>query len=74
VSVVVHETGTDPSTVKVAEAARILDCSTSALYELARTTGELVPGIPFVRIGTTLRLPRARLIAYAAGEWKPGES
>lgn len=56
------------STVKIREAAEILGVSQSNLYTLARTTGQIAPGVPILRIGTSLRIPRERLMAYAAGE------
>lgn len=59
-------------TMPLAEAAEVLGCGKSTLYEMARTTGELCPGIPFIRIGQTgLRLPRERVEAYARGDWQP---
>jgi excisionase family DNA binding protein len=60
-----------PDTMTVDEAAAVLGCAASTLRKLARTQGQIVPGLPFVTIGTAWRLPRARLLAYAAGDWTP---
>ena len=62
-----------PDTMTVIEAAQALGVSKWTLYDLAKRSGELAPGIPFQRIGSCVRLPRERTLAYARGEWPPAE-
>jgi excisionase family DNA binding protein len=62
---------TQSQTLSVGEAAKILGVGETKLYELAKTTGEVVPALPILRIGTRTRIPRQRLIAYARGGWLP---
>lgn len=56
-------------TMSIAEAAQALGVSKYLLYERARTTGEVVPGLPIIRIGSSLRVPREKLVMLARGDW-----
>jgi excisionase family DNA binding protein len=58
-------------TVSVKEAAHILGVTEGFLYQRAKTHGHVVPGLPFLMIGTVRRIPRDRLLAYASGAWVP---
>ncbi|MGH9026385.1 MAG: helix-turn-helix domain-containing protein [Acidimicrobiia bacterium] len=57
-----------PAFVRIEDAARILSISRSSAYELANiwlaTEGET--GLPVVRLGRSLRVPRAALERLAA--------
>jgi len=64
---------TGSQTVSVAEASQILGVSKGLLYERAKQDKQLAPGLPFLKIGSSLRLPRERLLAFARGDWT-GES
>jgi len=58
-------------TVSILEAAAILGVSEAHLHELAREHDYIVPGLPVLKIGAKRRVPRAKLLAYAAGDWTP---
>lgn len=58
-------------TLSVKEAAAVLGVAESFLHQRAREHGHVVPGLPIIQIGATRRVPRARLMALAAGEWTP---
>lgn len=55
-----------PRVLTISEAAQVLRISRGSCYEAARTGG-----IPVVRIGRTLRVPRAALLALL-GEREDG--
>jgi len=59
----------EPAFLKVEEAARILRISRSAAYELANaylaTDGQT--GIPVIRLGRSMRVPKAAIEALARG-------
>ena len=59
---------TESQTLSVTDAAAILDVSRSLIYDVIKQTGSVAPGVPALRIGTVVRIPRRRLLAYAAGE------
>jgi hypothetical protein len=54
-------------TVSVEEAARELGISRALAYDLARTTGRL-GGVPVVRLGRRIVVPRAALDRVLAGD------
>lgn len=56
-----------PDTITVDEAARRLGISRSAAYEAIRRDGSLA-GVPTIRVGSRIVLPRARFEALVAGE------
>jgi Helix-turn-helix domain len=57
-------------TISVAQAARELGIGRSLAYELARTTGCL-GGVPVVRLGRRIVVPRSALDRVLAGEITP---
>lgn len=57
----------EPLTMTMSEAAQVLGVSRNALYDVARS-GQIAPGVPVLRIGRRLVVPRDRLIAFATGE------
>jgi excisionase family DNA binding protein len=66
--VTTYNLDTEPQTLSVTDAAAILGVSRSLIYEVIKQTGCVTPGVPAMRIGTVVRIPRLRLLAYAAGE------
>lgn len=68
--VVTHDT-VDKPTMSVKEAAGHMGVSKSTVYEIAHTSGQIAPGIPILKIRGTYRIPRARLLAFVAGDWNP---
>lgn len=53
-----------PTTVSVAEAAKLLGIGRTLGYELARWRGELAPGIPVIKVGNRrYRVPTKALAA-----------
>jgi excisionase family DNA binding protein len=58
---------TDRLTMSIEEAARALGVSRGLAYELARTGG-----LPVLRLGRRIVVPRAQLEAMVAGQdWRP---
>jgi excisionase family DNA binding protein len=55
--------------MSIEEAAEALGISRGLAYELARTNG-----LPVLRLGRRLVVPRAQLEAMVAGEWIPGDA
>ncbi len=71
VATVRHDTTTS-QTMGVKEAAQVLGVSQSHLYELVRTHRDIAPGVPFLKIGSSIRIPRERCLAFARGELPGG--
>lgn len=64
-----------PLTLTIAEASKLVNVSESKLHELARTTGEVVAGLPILCFGATKscrRINREHLLDYVHGRWTPG--
>jgi excisionase family DNA binding protein len=59
---------TTPELVTLAEAAALMRVSRSKAYALARSRT-----IPVVVIGHSIRIPRARLLAWIEARTDPGE-
>ena len=56
----------EAATVSLAEAAKYLGIGRTTAYEVAKT-GELIPGVPVIRIASRYVVPRAKLIAAVEG-------
>lgn len=61
----------ETATFTLAEAAAYLGIHRNTAYKRAES-GELMPGVPVLRIGSTYRVPRARLIAAVEGDAAEG--
>lgn len=57
-----------PEFLTVEEAARFLRIGRTTAYSLARAYRSTGRGLPVVAVGRLLRVPTARLVAWAGGE------
>ena len=57
-----------PALVPITEAAKELGIGRDLAYRLARETGELLPGLPVLRIGSLLKVTRAQLTRICEGD------
>lgn len=57
----------DTPTVSLEQSAAYLGIGRNTAYTLARRDGELMPGVPVLRIASRWRVPRSKLIAAVEG-------